>query len=67
MTTVYVVMRSIGGYAREDDPIPKCAGVFTDEDKARIAKFAVGGQIIEKTLDQLEPGYIAHAKALGLM
>lgn len=64
---MYVVLYSIGGYAREDADTIHCAGVFTDEKLATIAKRAVNGQIVEKVVNQLEPGYLAHAKALGFV
>lgn len=64
-STVYVVIYSRGELRTGDPYSVHCAGVFSTIEQANIAKRAVGGTIITKVIDHLEPGYIAHAKALG--
>jgi len=66
MTTLYVVVDSVGGYAREDADTPGCAGVYTDKAKADIvAKLASGGTVIPIVVDHIHPGYVEMAKVYG--
>lgn len=62
---LYVVHYTHGGYAREDSDVSAIAGVYTDESVAKKVKLAVSGTISEVELDLIQPGYLAHLRALG--
>lgn len=66
MTTLYVVVDSVGGYAREDADRPGCAGVYTDPKVAEtVAKLANGARVIPVELDYIHPGHYAMAIVYG--
>lgn len=66
MTTVYVVVYSAGGYAREDSDVPAVAGAYTVKAKADlVAKVHYGSRVIPIELDHVHPGYADHLLALG--
>lgn len=66
MTTLYVVVQSLGGYAREDADRPGCAGVYTEKDiAAKVAKVS-HGTVIPIELDHIHPGYLDMAKMCGM-
>ena len=66
MTTLYVVVESLGGYAREDADRPGCAGAYTDKAVADIvAKLVSSGRVFPIEIDHIHPGYLEAAKAYG--
>jgi len=66
MTTLYVVVDSVGGYAREDADSPGCAGAYTDPEVANIvAKLVSSGRVFPIEIDHIHPGYLEAAKAYG--
>lgn len=67
MAIVYVVVYSIGGYAREDLPRPGCSGAYTKESDAKIHARVMCGTVVPVEVDYMPPGIVANAKELGMM
>ena len=66
MTTLHVVVQSLGGYAREDADRPGCAGVYTDKPTADAVAKVARGEVVTIELDHIHPGYIEMMKMLGI-
>lgn len=64
MTTVYVVVNTIGGYAREDADQATCEGVFSTPELAEKVQKASRGQVVAVELDKVMPGYAAFYKEI---
>lgn len=67
MTTVYVVVYPVGGFAREDADRPDCGGVYTKEEDAKIHAKVIRGTVVPVEVDYMSPGIIANAKELGII
>ena len=65
MTTVYVVVNEIGGFAHEDPSQANVIAALTDKDKAETLRMLANARIVELELDVIPPGYVATAKAFG--
>lgn len=64
---MFAVIKTIGGFAKEDAPVASLVGVFTEEKVANQVKSLAGGgsQVVPVALDTLPPGLIQSAQALG--
>jgi len=67
MTTVYAVVYSIGGYAREDASVPRVGGVYSHEEDARIHSKVVHGDVVPVEIDVMPAGILESAKQLGMV
>jgi len=64
---VYVLVRMVGGFAREDADEPCVVAVLSDEEKAkRLAKVVYGCTMSTLELDVIPEGWLDHAKAFGV-
>ena len=68
MTTLYAVVQTVGGFAREDAPQARCVGVYADKLVADQVKCLAGSgasvQPIE--LDVVPPGFVQSAQHFGI-
>jgi hypothetical protein len=64
MTIVYAVVRTVGGYAREDADQAACDGVFSTPELAEKVRKVTRGQVVAIELDHIFPGYRAHYKEI---
>ena len=65
--TLFVVIYSIGGYAREDADQPQCGGVYTDITQAQIHAKIVHGRVAAIALNHMPAGILASAKEFGMI
>lgn len=66
MSTIYVVLHSVGGYAREDLPTTHASGAYSLESDAMVHAIVVHGTVVPIELDYMPHGIVANAKELGL-
>lgn len=59
---LFVVVKNIGGFARENAPIPKVVGAFTNHTDAQTLRALCHGEVQEIELDSVPPGYFCEAK-----
>jgi len=64
-TTIHVVVRSIGGFAREDASVPSIAGAFTDEQFAQNVAKVTQSEVISVDLDAVQPGILELLQAFS--
>jgi hypothetical protein len=63
---VFVVHRSVGGYAREDASSSDVVGVYTDGEVARKIALLARGQCKEVEVDYIMPYFINTASEFGM-
>lgn len=65
---VHTVVKTIGGYAREDAPVAHVVGVYTDPVVANQVKLLTGdgATICSMELDTVSPGLTRTAEAMGM-
>lgn len=68
MTTLHAVMRTIGGFAREDADRPDLVGVYSDPVVARQVQILVGGGavVVPVEVDAVSTGLVESARQLGM-
>lgn len=64
-TKVHVVVRTIGGFAREDSSVPSIAGAFSDEQLAQNIAKVTQSEVISVELDTIQPGILELLQAFG--
>ena len=64
-TRIHVVVRSVGGFAREDSPIPSVAGAFTDEQLALNVAKVTQSEVISVEVDVVQPGILELLRAFS--
>lgn len=67
MTTLYAVIYTIGGYAREDASVAKVGGIYTNEVDALVHALVVHGEVVEVELDKMPVGILETAKQFGII
>lgn len=63
--TLHIVVRSVGGFAREDSPVPSIAGAFTDEQLAQNVAKVTQSEVISVKLDVVPPGILELLQAFS--
>lgn len=65
--TLYAVITTIGGFAREDAPVPHVIGIYSDETIAnQVRILASCGAVVKPIeLDAIAPGYLQSAEQMG--
>ena len=68
MTTLYAVVQTIGGFAREDAPQAQCVGIYADKQVAdQVKRLAGSGAAVQPIeLDVVPPGFVQIAQQMGL-
>ena len=66
-TVLFVVVGTVGGFAREDAPEPSLVGVYSQAHMAqRVSALAGPGHVvIENRLNEVSPGLTQQAESLG--
>lgn len=67
MTTLHVVVSTVGGFAREDAARPRCVGVYTDPVVAGQVRTLAGPGTEVQTIevDHIPPGLLEAAQHMG--
>ena len=63
---LFVVHRTVGGYAREDASSSDVVGLYTDGEVARKIAILAHGQYKEVEVDYIMPGFINAASEFGM-
>lgn len=64
--TLFAVLYTCGGFAREDAGHAEIAGLFTDETVAKKVAMACSGRVSPVVLNDIKPGYAEHLEALSV-
>lgn len=68
MPQVHIVVKTVGGYAREDASVPDVVGAYSDAIVAEKVRKLSGcdAKVVSVNLDSVPPGVLAFAKEIGI-
>ena len=67
MTTLYAVIGTTGGYAREDSPSADIVGIYSTDDVAqKVAKVGFGYKVVPVELDYIHLGHLEFLRQIGV-
>jgi hypothetical protein len=65
-TMLYVVAKTIGGYAREDADVATVVGAYTDKPTAENVAKVSKGQVFDVELNKIGSGYLSSFATYGI-